>query len=90
MEQEEALHRIRRFGALGRFRFTHDSSRHMREHAIVTANVRRALAEASLVEESRGERSSDWTVVGPGFDGDELEVGAVFDGDLVVITLSWR
>ena len=62
----------------------------MREHAILTANVRRALAEANVVEESREDHSSDWTVVGPGFDGDALELGAVFDGDVVVISLSWR
>jgi hypothetical protein len=50
-------------------------------------DVRHALRNATTVKRSAPDQASDWTTIAPDAAGDELTLGVVLRGGIIVITV---
>ncbi len=87
MDPEEALRVIRGLGKANRFRLTAHAAQEAAECRATRAHIQRALANAKSVRPSGESRSSDWTVLGPDLDGDDLELAVIIEDGLLIITV---
>ena len=81
------LSEIRRLARSGLILLTDHARRRMYARGVLLADVRCALLNATALKKSAAEQASDWTVSGPDMDGDELTLGVVVSGGVVVITV---
>jgi len=87
MDSAEALRVIRGLAKVNRVRFTAHAAREAVECGATRDDVRRALANAKSVRASGRGRASDWTVLGPDAEGDDLEVAVILEDGILVITV---
>ncbi|MGB8221804.1 MAG: DUF4258 domain-containing protein [Polyangiales bacterium] len=87
MNESEALLEIRRLARTGLIIVTEHAQRRMHQRGVSPADVRRALRNVSRVTKSRVDQASDWTVTGPDASGDELTIGVVVRGGILVLTV---
>lgn len=87
MNELAALREIRRVARTGLLVLTTHAQHRMEERRVSTDDVRLALLHASRVSKSRRDHASDWTVTGRDTDGDELTLGVILRGGIVVVTV---
>jgi hypothetical protein len=87
MDPEEALRVVRGLARANRFRFTAHADREAAECGATRRHIRCALANAESIRASGKGRASDWTVIGPDLDGDELQLALIIDDGLLIITV---
>jgi len=87
MDSEEALRRIRGLGKANRFRLTAHAYQEAAACGATRAHIRCALANAKSVRPSGEGRASDWAVLGPDLDGDDLELALIIEDGLLIITV---
>jgi hypothetical protein len=87
MDPEEALRVIRGMAKANRVRFTAHAAREAVECGATRDDVRCALANAKGIRASGRGRTSDWTVIGPDADGDDLEIALILEDGVLVITV---
>ena len=87
MGPEAELRAIRGLAKANRVVFTKHAAREAVECGASRADVCCALANAKGIRASGRGRASDWTVIGPDQDGDDLEVAVVLEDGILVITV---
>jgi hypothetical protein len=87
MDSEATLRVIRGLAKANRFRLTAHADREAAECGATRADIRCALANAKTIQASGPSRASDWTVVGPDLDGDDLQLALIIEDGLLVITV---
>jgi hypothetical protein len=87
MDSAEALRDVRGFARATQLRLTAHAEREAAECGATPGDVRCALVNAKSIRASGPGRASDWTVVGPDLDGDDLEVALIIEDGLLVITV---
>jgi len=87
MDPEEALRVVRGLARANRVRFTAHAAREAVECGATRDDVRCALADAKSIRASGKGRTSDWTVMGPDTDGDDLDIAVVLEDEVLVITV---
>lgn len=87
MNESEALLEIRRLARTGLIVLTKHARRRMYHRGVSPADIRRALRDVSRVRKSGVDQASDWTATGPDAAGDELTLGVVLRGGIIVITV---
>jgi hypothetical protein len=87
MDSGEALRIVRGLAKANRVRFTAHAAREAVECGATRDDVRCALANAKSVRASGRGRTSDWTVMGPDTDGDDLDIAVVLEDGVPVITV---
>ncbi len=84
MDADQALQEIRRLAVAHRIVFTRHARTRMGERGATVEDVRSALASATSC---RAADEGRWKVTGPDLDGDDLDVVAVVEADVVVVTV---
>jgi hypothetical protein len=87
MDSAEALRVVRGLARAKRIRLTGHAEREAAECGATRAHIRCALANATSIRGSGRGRASDWTVVGPDLDGDELHLALIIKDGLLIITV---
>jgi hypothetical protein len=87
MNESEALSEIRRVARTGLLIFTEHARDRMLQRDVSVPDVRHALSNASKVKRSAQDQASDWTTQGSDAFGDELTLGVVLSGGIIVITV---
>lgn len=87
MDSAEALRVVRGLGRANRFRLTAHAEREAGECGASREHIRCALIHAKSIRASGPRRASDWTVVGPDLDGDDLEIALIIEDGLLVVTV---
>jgi len=87
MEAEAALRAVRGLAKANRLVFTKHAAREAVECGASRHDVCCALANSKSIRESGKGRASDWTVIGPDEDGDDLEIAVVLEDGILVITV---
>lgn len=87
MDAKEALRVIRGLGRVNRFRLTAHAYQEAAACGATRAHIRCALANAKRVRPSGKGRASDWTVLGPDLDGDDLQLAVIIEDGLLIITV---
>jgi hypothetical protein len=87
MNESEARWEIRRLGPSGLLVFTEHARDRMLQRGVNVHDVRHALSNATTVDRSSLGQASDWTTKGPDAFGDELTLGVVLSGGVIVITV---
>jgi hypothetical protein len=87
MDPDEVLEAIRSCGRANRIRFTAHAAREAAECGATRDDIRCALANAKSIRASGRGRSSDWTVMGPDLDGDDVEIALILEGGVLIITV---
>jgi len=87
MKESDALSEIRRVARTGLLILTQHAERRMEQRSVKVPDVRHALRNATLVRQSLPDQRSDWTTTGPDRAGDELTLGVVLRGGIIVITV---
>ena len=87
MNESEALREIRRVARTGLLIFTTHAARRMEQRRVSLRDVRHALRNAAAVKRSAPDQASDWTATGPDAVGDELRLGVVLRGGIIVVTV---
>lgn len=87
MNESEALRQVRHVARTGLIVLTKHARRRMYQRAVSPADVRSALRNATHVKMSAANQASDWTATGPDATGDDLSLGVVLRGGIIVITV---
>ena len=87
MNESQALLEIRRVARTGLLVFTRLARNRMLERRVKVPDVRHALRHAITVKRSGPDQASHWTTTGPDAVGDELTLGVVLRGGIIVITV---
>jgi len=87
MDSGEALRAIRGLAKANRIRFTAHAEKEAAECGATRGDIRGALVNAKSIRASGWGRASDWTVVGPDSDGDDLELALIIEDGLLIITV---
>jgi len=87
MDPEEALRVIRGLAKANRIRLTAHADREAAEAGATSGDIRCALANTTNIRRSGPGRASDWTVVGPDLEGDELQLALIIEDGLLIITV---
>jgi hypothetical protein len=87
VDSTEALRVIRGLAKANRIRFTAHAAREAVECGATRDDIRCGLANAKSIRASGRGRSSDWTVVGPDLDGDDLEIALILEDGVLIITV---
>lgn len=74
MDPEDALRAVRGLAKANRFRLTVHAAREAAECGATRAHIRCALTNANNIRPSGENQASDWTVLGPDLDGDDLDL----------------
>ena len=87
MDPGEALRAVRGLARANRLRFTAHAAREAADCGATPGDIRCALINAKSIRASGPGRASDWTIVGPDLDGDELEAALIIQDGLLIITV---
>jgi hypothetical protein len=87
MNESEALREIRRLGRTGLLIFSDHARDRMLQRDLGVPDVRNALRRATTVTRSLPDQASDWTAKGPDVFGDELTLGIVLRGGIIIVTV---
>ncbi len=87
MEPEAALRAVRGLARANRIRLTAHADREAVECGATRGDIRCALVNAKSIRASGPHRASDWTVIGPDSDGDDLELALIIEDGLLIITV---
>jgi len=87
MNESEALLEIRRLARTGLLVFSRHARNRMLERRVKVLDVQHALRNATTVKRSAPDQASDWTTTGPDAAGDELALGVVLRGGIIVVTV---
>ena len=87
MDSAEALRAIRGLARANRIWLTAHARREAAECGATHEDIRCALIHATSIRASGRGRASDWTVVGPDSDGDDLEIALIIEDGLLIITV---
>jgi hypothetical protein len=87
MDRAEALRTVRGLARANRIRLTAHADREAAECGASRQDIRCALVNAKSIHASGPGRASDWTVIGPDLDGDDLELALIIHDGLLVITV---
>jgi hypothetical protein len=87
MNDSEALREIRRVARTGLIVLTKHARHRMYQRGVSPTDIRRALRDVSQVRKSGVDQTSTWTATGPDAVGDELTLGVVLRGGIIVITV---
>lgn len=87
MKHSEALREIRRVARTGLIVLSEHAQHRMHQRRVLFADVRCALRNAQTVNRSSADQASDWTATGPDTVGEQLTLGVILRGGIVVITV---
>ena len=87
MDSEEALRVVRGLAKANRIRLTAHADREAAECGATREHIRCAIVNAKSIRASGPHRASDWTVVGPDLDGDDLALALIIKDGLLIITV---
>lgn len=87
MNESEALREIRRVARTGLLFLTTHAELRMKQRGVSLFDVRHALRNATAVKRSARDQASQWTTSGPDAAGDELTLGVILRGGIIVVTV---
>jgi hypothetical protein len=87
MNESEALREIRRVARTGLLIFTTHAELRMEQRRVSLPDVRHALRNATTVKRSAPDQASDWTTTGSDVGGDDLTLGIILRGGIIVVTV---
>ena len=87
MNESEARREIRRVARTGLLILTTHAERRMEQRRVSLRDVQHALRHADTVKRSAPDQASDWTTTGPDAVGDDLTLGVVLRGGIIVVTV---
>ena len=87
MNASQALQLFRRSGETCVLVFTRHARGRMLQRGVSVRDVRSALTNATTVRRSASNQRSDWTVEGPDTVGDDLTLGVILRGGVIVVTV---
>ena len=87
MNESEALREIRRVAGTGLIVLTRHARIRMDQRGVLPEDIRPALRDATRAQMSGVDHASDWTVTGRDRAGDELTLGVVLSGGIIIITV---